>query len=94
MELCDVEGAQLTVGWLAQLLSEPGHARGAFIYWAKSAHPDRWRAWAKMRGLSEDDEVLVLDALTGLQEAVLEGSRVHLDKMQAVLQVREVLGEI
>jgi hypothetical protein len=94
MELCDVEGAQLTVGWLAHVLSEPGHARGAFIYWAKSAHPDRWRKWAERRGLSEDDEALVLDALTGLQETVLEASRAHLDKLQAVLQVREALGEL
>jgi len=92
MEHKDVAGAQLAVHYLVAFIE--GGGAPAFRTWCQREIPQRWRQWATSRGLAEDDDALVEDVVLALQSTVIEASRLHLDKMQAVLQAREVLGEL
>jgi len=91
MDTKDIAGAQLAVGFLAAYIDHGGTT--TFWLWAQTAQPQRWKEFATAQGRAEDDQVLAVDALLALQAAVLDASRLHLDRMIAVMQARELTGQ-
>ena len=87
----EVPGAQLALEWLAQLITRNEYARAAFVVWAKSNQPERWRRWAEAKGKAEEDDGLAVDAVVAAQGYVIAGVRQELDKMAAVLEVQQAL---
>jgi hypothetical protein len=90
MESNDIHGAQIGMGYLAAMTSTPG-GRSVFLSWASAHDPELWRRWAASKGRSPDDPCLVQDVVMACQSACLEGGRICLDKMAAVIETRQAL---
>lgn len=86
----EFSGTMLVLSFLEDLVSTP-RGLGLFVHWAQSQQPDAWRAWSQAKGLAENDGALVADAVLAAQAAVLEGNRLALDKLTAVLETRQIV---
>ena len=84
----DMCGTLLVVHFLGDLVSNP-RGLAMFIHWAQSQQAEGWRRWAQAKGRAETDGSLVADAVLACQSAILEGNRLALDKLAAVLEVQQ-----
>ena len=90
MKLEDFDGARLALSYLENLVATPG-GRAVFSSWAFDHDARVWRKWAQIRGRSPDDPLLAQDALLALQDAVIEGTRVVIDKHGATFEATQIV---
>jgi len=90
MESNDITGAQIVIRYLAALVLTPG-GRAVFCDWCFKEDADLWRAFAKSQDRHPTDPILAQDAVIACQNAVIEGSRVCLDKITATLEARQII---
>jgi hypothetical protein len=70
------------------------HFRAAFLAWVAVNRAEEWAKFAASRGRAVDDPELVVDAALATSRLVSEAIRLELDRLTAILEVREALGEL
>jgi hypothetical protein len=80
--------------WLTEVaLQDPIVAR-AFVRYAAHAGGLRWERWAAAQGKVGDDPALAVDAALALSTVVTEAHRLELDRLTAVVEAQQALGEL
>lgn len=93
MRLGDINGTGPWLAWIGELAQDPNY-QPAFLSWVAARDPETWRKFAASKGLAPDDPDLILDAHLALQAAVLEATRLLLERAYAILEARQALGEL
>jgi len=89
----DVTSPQLWSMFTTECALLPDFQR-AFLMWARLHHPDEWERFAVIKRMAVDDPALVIAAAEETAHAVLEFMRTDLDRLSAVVETRQILGEL
>lgn len=93
MIIGEIDGVAPWLAWVGELAEDPNYQQ-AFLSWVSARRAEEWAKFAARKGRAPDDPALVLDAHLGVQMAVAEAMRLLLDQLTAVLEARQVLGEL
>ena len=93
MKTGDINGINPWLAWVGELAQDRNY-QPAFLSWVTARCPEEWAKFAASKGLAPDDPDLILDAHLACQAAVIEAMRLLLEKAYAVLEAKQVLGEL
>jgi len=88
-----INGVGPWLEWVGTLAESPDYQH-VFLSWVSARRPEEWAKFAAAKGRAPDDPYLVLDAHLACQAAVIEATRLLLDKAYAVLEAKQALGEL
>jgi hypothetical protein len=80
--------------WLTEVALEDPTLRRAFVRYAANQGGLRWERWAAACGKVGDDPSLAGVAALALSTVVSWAHRQELDRLTAVVEARQVLGEL
>jgi hypothetical protein len=90
-----VRASLIFLGWVTQDVAFDPDLRARFLAWlVEAGAAEDWTEIALEAGRAPDAGDLVLDAAAGLQQLVGEAEQARLDRLCAVIEARQALGEL
>ena len=93
MIIGDINGTGPWLAWIGELVEDVNYQQ-TFLSWVAARRPEEWGKFAAARGLAPDAPALVVDAHLACQAAVIEATRLLLEKAYAIVEARQALGEL